>query len=456
MDKSLDQQAPELGASTSGAVAPVGSTISAWLARCAGDLRRWLGLGRVAVIHLAAPPHTPGDPEAVADALAAYRMQIVALGMPPGAELIVTLSSRWGMAMALPDATTPAAAREQALRRWTSYFDMGEEEPAGRWAVSCAWHPRAKVVHAVPVQLRDGLRQIAQTHSLRLSAVLPWWAPGLVQRLDGQGEAGARATWTWQESSWALRASARCPDEGGAWVLDGLAMDANCDGAVGEELVARMGDDGDIDPLPVLPQGYGLSRQAMGWGEALNAVGPRIKVGFWGWAVLVMGGAVLLHAHGEVRDVEARLDAAQEVSTRLEASAMRVRPPTGSNAGGPAQADVAPALADASLQRAVQLAVWLGFPWRATLDGIDRQARESGVMLSDLAIDIAPLGQSPEQGADILAQGYAADEAAALRWAAAPGARSVLRKMERLQQPVSTSAGSMGVRAQLVRPVGEP
>lgn len=438
-------------------------------------MRGWLTLSKPQVAALLdAPAHAPGDPTAIEAALDAFDAWAAELApTQAGAALSLGLSSRWWLVLATPEADSAEAALATARQQWSHYFELDADTLAAQWQATVVWQAGARLVCALPQALVDGLQDIARTHGLRLQALMPWWALGLQQALADAAPTGAEVQrWQWREGpqagAWVTQAVARRGAQG--WQLTELGLgparpDAGAALARATWPAAPLeGSDSAPAAARVLtcPEASAwLAAEPPGWAEALNRVGPRVRTGFWGWALLALGVVLMLYVADEARLVQEAQAEAQATVQRLQrgerqqnvADQARQREAS-RQAEAPGAA--APALQGEGWSRAAQLALWLGHPWAETLDGIDGQAHRSGVVLGRFGLDLATLGQRPGALPELQLQAAVRDDAQALQWLQALGPEASLRSREPLAQPFTTPRGTYALRIDAVQRGGRP
>lgn len=459
-------------------------------------MRRWCALSRPQVAALLdAPAHRPGDGPAVDLALDAFDAWAADLATAqPGSEVVLGLSSRWLLLMVVPEhlpdsdggtsaaAEHPDAALDLAQQQWAHYFELDADAFDTQWHTTVVWQGAVRLVCAMPRALADGLEQLARAHGLRLQALMPWWALGLQQALasaDSEPETeGPLVHWQWREGpdaqAWVTQAvaqrgarGARLTDvsqgPGTAWpepavgappLLRAAWPAAPASNALGQGSTPSL--------VRTCPEAAAwLAAQPEGWAEALNRTGPRVRTGFWGWALLALGVVLMLHVADEATEVQAAQADAQATLQRLQRGERQLaladqararavsRPTEGSGAA-------APVLQGEGWRHAAQLALWLGHPWMATLDALDEQSWRSGVVLSRFSLDLATLGQGPGAQPEAQLQAAVRDDAQALQWLQALGPEVSLRTREPLAQPFTTPRGTYGLRIDAVRRQGLP
>ena len=199
------------------------------------------------------------------------------------------------------------------------------------------------------------------------------------------------------------------------------------------------------------------------WLDELDVVGPRWRTSVWGWALLVLGMAVALHAwqHQQqanmdwqtAEDEVARLMRAQQRLAATEAS-----PPVGAKSGAVADAKAAaPALDDAGWRRAAQLAAWWSVDWSAQLDHSALVAAEQRIILTQWSLDLeawSPVaGVSDASRPMVRLQGWSRDDESPLVWLSTLGPQAELQSRERLSESVDTRWGTLVWRVQAQAPM---
>lgn len=205
-------------------------------------------------------------------------------------------------------------------------------------------------------------------------------------------------------------------------------------------------------------------RQAsVNWPQELDFVGPRVRTSVWGWALLVVGVSLALHASDRMQAMGAEREAAQAQLKRLErqAHAQQIQVqaeqrglPTA--VAGAESAPQAPVLTGEAWRRAAQLALWLGYDWVAELDQVEQVSAEAHVVLTGWSMDLSPLGGATEAQPERVLQAAVQDDVSALAWLAQLGDAAQLRSRERLAAPFQTAWGTYAWRVTAVTPGGTP
>lgn len=206
---------------------------------------------RPLTVALLAPPHVPGDADAIDAALDAFDAWAAD---HEGVSLAVQLSSRWLLCCATPEAANGTQARELAQQQWAHYFGLEAEQLNAEWlgaealqdAARAATQGDVKLVCAVPRALVEGLKDVARERGLQLQAAMPWWAESLQDALGAlaaeqpaptQPEGSTRA-WAWAEPGLLTQAQAELRE--GRWVLTRLWSDVASDVRTGLAPVAEV------------------------------------------------------------------------------------------------------------------------------------------------------------------------------------------------------------------------
>ncbi|MFT3858859.1 MAG: hypothetical protein QM742_15635 [Aquabacterium sp.] len=187
--------------------------------------------------------------------------------------------------------------------------------------------------------------------------------------------------------------------------------------------------------------------------------GPKVRPSVAAWALLAAGIVSGMHGVEQMEAARTELTEAQAAVKRLE----RARRQAGAEATAatitasarayPQGIRTAPMLDEAGWRHAAELARGLSYPWRASLDGIDRAAAAKGAALMRFSLDLSgPASAQPEAQL----QAAVRDEAHALQWLSALGPAAYLRSHERMTTPVSTVHGVYAMRVALVVAGGAP
>lgn len=164
---------------------------------------------------LRAGPHAPAQPDVVSAAVAAFADWA---SEHAGAVVELKLSSHFLLMGADPEASDADALRASVAERWAHYLDLNEADLQQTWCVQTTLDLGAApvaVACALPRALVEGLQGVARQHRLRLLALQPWWAEGLLaawQALPrvpaGDQAVDAVQHWAWAEGDWQTRVSA--------------------------------------------------------------------------------------------------------------------------------------------------------------------------------------------------------------------------------------------------------
>lgn len=199
------------------------------------------------------------------------------------------------------------------------------------------------------------------------------------------------------------------------------------------------------------------------WLDELDVVGPRWRTSVWGWALLVLGMAMALHAWQHQQQANMDLQTAEDEAARLMRAQQRLAaaeasPSAAAGSGVLADAQAAaPTLDDAGWRRAAQLAAWWSVDWSAQLDHSALVAAEQRIILTQWSLDLE--AWSPAAGASdtsrpmVRLQGWSRDDDSPLVWLSTLGPQAELQSRERLSEPVDTRWGTLVWRVQAQAPM---
>lgn len=199
------------------------------------------------------------------------------------------------------------------------------------------------------------------------------------------------------------------------------------------------------------------------WLDELAVVGPRWRTSVWGWALLVLGMAMALHAWQHQQQANIDLQTAEDEAARLMRAQQRLAaaeasPSAAAGSGVLADAQAAaPTLDDAGWRRAAQLAAWWSVDWSAQLDHSALVAAEQRIILTQWSLDLE--AWSPAAGASdtsrpmVRLQGWSRDDESPLVWLSTLGPQAELQSRERLSETVDTRWGTLVWRVQAQAPM---
>lgn len=199
------------------------------------------------------------------------------------------------------------------------------------------------------------------------------------------------------------------------------------------------------------------------WLDELAVVGPRWRTSVWGWALLVLGMAMALHAWQHQQQANIDLQTAEDEAARLMRAQQRLAaaeasPSAAAGSGVLADAQAAaPTLDDAGWRRAAQLAAWWSVDWSAQLDHSALVAAEQRIILTQWSLDLE--AWSPVAGASdtsrpmVRLQGWSRDDESPLVWLSTLGPQAELQSRERLSETVDTRWGTLVWRVQAQAPM---
>lgn len=199
------------------------------------------------------------------------------------------------------------------------------------------------------------------------------------------------------------------------------------------------------------------------WLDELDVVGPRWRTSVWGWALLVLGMAMALHAWQHQQQANMDLQTAEDEVARLMRAQQRLAaaeasPSAAAGSGVLADAQAAaPTLDDAGWRRAAQLAAWWSVDWSAQLDHSALVAAEQRIILTQWSLDLE--AWSPAAGVSdasrpmVRLQGWSRDDDSPLVWLSTLGPQAELQSRERLSESVDTRWGTLVWRVQAQAPM---
>lgn len=217
-----------------------------------------------------------------------------------------------------------------------------------------------------------------------------------------------------------------------------------------------------------------LASPRLRWADELDFIGPRVRTSVVGWALLALGLVAVMHSADQVDRSEQALSEAQATLRRLaraghqdalrqKVAAQALAPAgqgrRGREAGAPAMAaspDGAPTLTPAGWQHAAQLALWLAYPWQATLDHVDEASVREHAVLTAFSLDLSTLGSAPGAGPEWKLQAAVQSDVNALQWVQALGPQASLRSREALDAPFTTTRGTYAWRVDAQLREGRP
>jgi hypothetical protein len=195
------------------------------------------------------------------------------------------------------------------------------------------------------------------------------------------------------------------------------------------------------------------------WAQALDFVGPRVRVALWAWGLLVAGLAASMAVSEEAQHAFNARQEAQSALTRLErakkqrAIAQAVPRAVKEHEGAASMAS-GKALDAAALRQAARMATLLGFPWTPVIERIEQSAMQEHAVLTGLSIDVSSLSSRADAAPDVRLQAAVQDDAAALRWVDAHGEGAQLLGRDLLTHPFDTTAGHYALRAEALWSAG--
>lgn len=129
-----------------------------------------------------------------------------------GRQVRLSLSARWLLSTALPDAgqgrTAVVQAQAEAVSRWSHFLGMDDAAWQARWTTRAVTLPQGVLVCAVPQALVDDVLAVAAHHHVVVQWLGPWWAQGLNQWLTAGKGLPATRTLLMRESAWAVHVQA--------------------------------------------------------------------------------------------------------------------------------------------------------------------------------------------------------------------------------------------------------
>lgn len=491
------------------------------LTRWRGRLKTWRRPHRVMLMTGAHALAHGGAMTAATQAFATWAAQ------HEGSAVELSLSSHCLLMLADGDVSEAAdaqALRTRAIERWTHYLDLPAEGFDTEWWVRTSLdqgRSPVRVACAVSRALCASLLDVARRHGVRLLAVQPWWATGLRQAwedlpspLAGEQAGGADMgqvprRWAWREGAWQTQAEVQiqtqAATEPGRWVLRSLAFvtadQADPAAVPGEVFDAPVSPVASSMPSPtaspmVVPamastlalQPTGRRQRGIDWAESLNFAGPRVRVSFWSWALLVLGAVAVVHALELAGQVDEAQQAAQAELSRLRTHAQshgQSHAPTDGQAHGQTSGpDVSmatpqglpgamaplntaaakttatearvPTLQPDAWRSAAQLAAWLGHPWATALDHVDATAHRRGISLMRFQLDLGTWGVRAGQPLAWRLQAAVPDDATALAWLDDLGPQAELQRRDALAQPVPSEHGTLAWRIDVSGAGGQP
>lgn len=197
------------------------------------------------------------------------------------------------------------------------------------------------------------------------------------------------------------------------------------------------------------------------WLDELDVVGPRWRTSVWGWALLVLGMAMALHAWQQQQQASITLQAAEDEVARLMRAQQHLAAADSSApvaARAAASIDTAaPRLDEAGWRRATQLAAWSSVDWPAQLDHSALVAAEQRIVLTQWSLDLEAWSPVPG-GVDanrpmVRLQGWSRDDESPLVWLSTLGPQAELQSRERLAEGVDTRWGTLVWRLQALAPM---
>lgn len=434
-----------------------------WWRDVAAWRRRLRTLWRPEVAVLPVPAMGLGDAASaasVARSVAAFRAWAQ---RHAGASVELSLSGSGLLCCATPEARAPDEADEQACAQWMHYLGLTPEQLDADWARVAVVRPGVRLVWAVPRALAEGVMAEAEAHGVRLRSLQPWWGRDLLARSampaatsNSAQPDGAVSSWTWSEPDAHVQALAQ-RDEG-PWRLQQLWMDhgAPPPDAVQALSLVPAGEAQALADTATVLQGPLVAQAWVGSDDAFNALGERVRPGFWGWALLALGLLAGLHQLDGLNELQVQQQAAQQVLHRLSRGTQQQSLHAQVQARATeAQTSQAPALADADWPRAAQLALWLGHPWADLLDHVDDSAHQTQTVLLGFSLDLATLGEPAQAAPELRLQAAVLDDARTLKWAEALGPQTQWRTREPLSQRFHTGAGEYATRVVLVTRGGQ-
>lgn len=177
-----------------------------------------------------------------------------------GRHVRLSLSARWLLSTALPDAAqgrvAVAQAQTEAVSRWAHFLGMDDAAWQARWTTRAVSLPQGVLVCAVPQALVDDVLAVAAHHHVVVQWLGPWWAHGLNQWLMAGKDEGAPRTLLMREPAWAVQVQASGAQVTRLWG----EPDGGEPRAEGESMVLASADGGGVDGgvssvVRVLPSG---------------------------------------------------------------------------------------------------------------------------------------------------------------------------------------------------------
>jgi hypothetical protein len=365
-----------------------------------------------------------------------------------GSACELALSSHW---------VIPCAGdAEQALPRWEHYMELSAATIEQDWILRSSLAPVLSCIASRA--LVDGLRHIADEHSVRLRWVGPWWAwhvrgwwgslraqtpgsaatlqaqePGigtwLTAVLDAKGKAVLEQVWT-QASDAVEAVPATMPDVPGTTRVEA--------GVPADLLLVEW----------TRPE---TSTWKAPWAEVLDFVGPRVRTALWSWGLLVLGTAACMAVAERAQVLVATQDETQASLRRLERAQHQktialAAPRAASSASTPPTAKNT--LDEATLKQAARVSQLLAYPWPAVIGRMEQAAQAEHAVLTGFSLDINGLGGRPGALAQARLQAALSDDASALRWVAAHGDGAQLLGRDTLATPFDTALGRYVLRAE--------
>jgi hypothetical protein len=397
------------------------------------------------------PPLAVARPDATTAALAAWAQWCA---QHRGRACELALSGHWLM--------SGAATPEQAAQQWDHYLGVNAQ------TLDQAWVQRSVVVPwslscAAPRELIDGLQKTAREHAVKLRWVGPWWARDAQRWLaeHSPSSAGPAADQTWQAKEPGLTTYFKmAPDvQGKAALAQVWTESAELQPLPGvsarNEVIAPSSVEALVTAWPQPQAASWAALRPASWSEALDFVGPRVRVALWSWAVLVGGLAACMAVSEQAQQSLASRDEAQAQWRRLERAQhqqalARAQP----RAAKASESAAAPTLDDDTARKAARVAQLLAYPWAAVIERVEQSAQQERAVLTGFSLDIGSLGGSLDARPQLRLQAALRDDASALRWVAALGEGAQMLGRDALSTPFDTMQGHYALRGEAVWSAG--
>lgn len=186
--------------------------------------------------------------------------------------------------------------------------------------------------------------------------------------------------------------------------------------------------------------------RVLNWSAQLDFVGPRVVTSVWGWALLVVGLCVAIHAADQAHGVQQALAGEQASLSRLQRAEhqRQVAMAPLRSASSPDQAWAPEALLSA--QGVVRM---LAYPWAGVLDRVELAALQEQALLLSFTLDQDRALTDARAPVPVRLTAAVLTDEAALRWTTAHGDGAQLLSRERLSTPAPSPQGDYPWRAEV-------